>query len=146
MTLAEKLPWLLLLLAISLGSPGCSGNSDRPELGLVNGNVTLDGKPWSGVIINFQPVKGKSSAAKVDDEGNYELMYDINVKGAALGPNKVAFQYLTGETGPLIPQKYRVSASDSVKEKVQVEAGTNTFDFNLESDEPGSNKKEPIED
>ena len=139
---------LFLLSAVACGVLGCGDEGvKRPELGLVNGSVTLDGKPLSGVAIGFQPVHGGHAAtATVDDEGNYELVYDDKVMGATVGPNIVSIVYPTGETGPKVPQKYSVRASASEKVKVTVEPGKNAFDFALESDEPGSNAQEPVVD
>ena len=138
---------LFLLSALSGGVLGCADGVDRPKLGLVKGNVTLDGKPFSDVAVGFQPVRGGHAAtATVDDQGNYELAYDEKVRGATLGPNIVTILYPTGETGPKVPKKYSVRAASSEKVTVTVEPGQNTFDFKLESDEQGSNAQEPVVD
>lgn len=148
MTLAGKLPGFVLLIAVSLGNLGCGGDGvDRPELGLVKGNVTLDGKPFAGVKIGFQPAGGGHAAtATVDDDGNYELLYDDKAKGTPLGSNVVSLVYTTGDSGPKIPRKYSVRAGAEEKVKVDVEKGQNIFDFALESDEPGSNAQESAVD
>ena len=142
-----RLATVFLLSALSWGVLGCGDGVDRQKLGLVNGNVTLDGKPFSAVAIGFQPVGGGHAAtATVDDKGNYELAYDEKVMGATVGPNIVTILYPTGQTGPKVPKKYSVRASKSEKVTVTVEPGQNTFDFELESDEPGSDAQEPVVD
>ena len=108
---------------------GCS-SSDQPELGDVNGAVTIDGKPLAGAIIVFKPDVGRAATGITDPEGNYEdLEYLYGVAGAKVGPNTVSFEYEIGASGPPIPSKYAANS----ELKVDVKAGANTFDFSLDS-------------
>lgn len=120
---------MLILLAISLASSGCGSAGDRPELGFVTGAVKLDGKPLPGVIIIFKPEEGRPATATTDSDGNYELTYRYGVKGAKIGPNTISFEWPIGEGGTAIPEKY--TSKSTLKE--EVEAGNNTFDFDLSS-------------
>ena len=69
-----------------------------------------------------------------DEQGRYELLYTGNAKGAVMGPNLVRINSRTdAPPGPdwkdPIPARYN-SRSEL---KADVVAGTNTFDFALES-------------
>lgn len=120
---------LLILLAISWSCLGCGSAGDRPELGLVKGTVTMDGKPLAGVIINFKPEEGRPATATTDSQGNYDLIYRYGVKGAKIGPNTISFEWPLDAAGQPIPEKY--TSKSTLKE--DVEAGSNTFDFDLTS-------------
>lgn len=77
---------LSLLLALS----GCGGETVKtPSVGEVSGMVTLDGNPLEGAIVIFEPDTTRSSNGRTDAQGKYELMFNKEVKGAALGKHKV---------------------------------------------------------
>lgn len=110
--------------------PGCGGGSDRPPLGRVTGRVTIDGQPFSGVIIAFLPESGRPATAVTDKDGKYDLDY-LDEKGCKVGPNTIGFMVPTGGSpSHAIPKKYE-NKSDLVRD---VKDGPNTFDFDLESD------------
>jgi hypothetical protein len=126
-------PWrlasLVLVSAVILASFGC-GRSDLPPLGRVRGTVTLDGKPLAGVNVSFQPEKGRPAVAVTDSNGNYDVMYTPDVKGATVGPNTVRVFWPDGESGTAaIPDKYNAKTTL----KFDVKPGNNTFDLKLES-------------
>ena len=67
---------------------GCGGGApdDMPELGLVTGQVKMDGQPLADATVYFHPAAGgKDSVGKTDAHGNYELIYRNNVRGAKIG-------------------------------------------------------------
>ena len=118
---------VLMLVVLSLG---CGGPSDQPPLGRVSGNVTLDGSPLVGVIVNFQPETGRAATAETDAKGNYDLIYIYGTNGAKVGINKVSFRWPDGvEAKQAIPKKYS-GATDLVAE---VKSGRNKFDWELKS-------------
>lgn len=117
-------------LMFVLGCLGGCSSSDRPPLGRVSGKVTYDSKPLAGVIINFQPDTGRAATCETDADGNYDLIYTYNVKGAKVGSNTVSFAWPTGaEAKVRIPPKY----GEKSDIKVEVKSGRNTFDYNIES-------------
>ncbi|QDT46625.1 hypothetical protein Pan258_06440 [Symmachiella dynata] len=127
---------LLSCIAMILVS-GC-GSSDQPELGQVDGTITMDNAPLAGVEVLFGPEGARSSAGYTDQEGHYTLYYLAGVEGAVLGEHRVEVRTpIEDESDPeteasfveKIPPKYN---SQSELTAV-VEAGDNTFDFNLES-------------
>ncbi len=129
MTFSWRLVLVLLLPAMALGIIGC-GRSDLPELGRVQGTVTLDGKPLAGVIVMFQPDAGRPAVANTDSEGNYELMYTNDTKGATAGQNTVKVVWPDGATPTAtIPDEYGINSTI----KKEVKAGKNTIDIAMES-------------
>ncbi len=120
------------ILAIGLGC----GRGDLPELGYVSGTVTMDGKPLAGAIVEFHSeAGGRPGVGVTDAEGKYELQYTGGVEGSKVGPATISITTEWPEGEPpegeseTIPQKY--NSKTILKETV--EAGNNTFDFNLES-------------
>ena len=108
---------------------GC-GRSDLPDLGTVQGKVTMDGQPLAGAIVMFQPASGRPAFGNTDESGYYELKFTDDADGTVVGPNSVRIFWPDGEPGSKpIPAKYN-SKSDL---KQEVAAGSNTFDFTLDS-------------
>ncbi len=132
-----------------LNLPGCGGTSDQPELGLVSGAVTMDGKPLSGILVSFLPDNGRPAMGTTNAEGQYKLTYIRDLPGCKLGHNKVEIGVAEGadEEGPeaeadtaaprepvkagkpLIPARYNTKT----ELEADVKPGENTFDFHLES-------------
>lgn len=122
--------FLVLLLLTPLLLVGCS-RGDRPPLARVRGNVTLDGKPLKDAIVNFRPRKGRQGTANVDAQGNFEIYFGHNVPGAAVGTNRVWFEWPTGYQATMtIPESY------GAKSELDVEvtsSGPNNFKFEISS-------------
>jgi hypothetical protein len=127
----------LLLLA------GCSGN--RAE---ISGTVRLNGHPIEEGSINFIPVEGATGpgTGAVIKDGRYHIPRD---KGATVGHNRVELRAFvstgrkvkdpTGKRGTLtdervmaFPPEYN-DRSTIVKD---VQPGSNTFDFDVETKGP----------
>jgi len=111
---------------------GCGSKSDRPDLGSVTGTVTLDGVPLTNGAVVFKPEGLRSSRGFTDAEGNYELIYLRDIRGAALGEHRVYLGVVPGEGSAVtsLPKKYSVMS----KLTATVEPGSNVFDWTLESD------------
>ena len=127
--------WLCVLGAIALAGFGC-GRSDLPELGTVTGRVTMDGKPLPNALVQFHSESGgRPGTGITDSDGVYTLTFIDDVKGAIVGPNNVEITTVwpDGEPGPgqreMIQEKY--NSATTLKQTVK--AGSNTFDFPLES-------------
>ena len=92
--------WNAACLSFTVFLAGCGGVSDQPELGQVEGNVTLGGKPLAGASVVFQPEKGRPSFGTTDENGHYQLSYKEDVPGAAVGRHAVAITtYQEGDPG-----------------------------------------------
>jgi len=121
-----------LACLIFLSAAGCSGNKDLPPLGTVTGVVTLDGKPLADANVAFAPEHGRTSIARTDAAGRYELYYDGPHKGAAVGRHRVIITATPSmdEANPiLVPARYNAQTTLTA----EVKAGKNTFDFALKS-------------
>lgn len=98
-----------------------------PELGKVQGTVTLDGKPLPHVSIYFKPEVGRPSHARADDKGFYQAMYLIDTKGVKVGPCTATVEWGIDDSGPAIPPKYGTNS----ELQFTVKSGTNTFDIDM---------------
>lgn len=121
----------VLGLASLLLAVGC-GRSDRPDLGTVQGTVTLDGAPLAGALVVFTPRgPGRSASDLTDAAGRYELTYLRDIAGATLGPHVVIITTATEERGgrEILPPRYH----EKTELSATVAPGSNTIDFPLES-------------
>jgi len=130
-------------IAALVAAAGCSSRpADQPPLGRVRGKITMNGQPLPGVDIVFAPDKGRPSVGTTDTSGRYDLSYINTTKGAKVGPHKVFIRpaevspdEVPGEGSkpaaprPVIPAKY----NKRTELTAEVKAGSNTFDFALES-------------
>ncbi|HAH44696.1 MAG TPA: carboxypeptidase regulatory-like domain-containing protein [Planctomycetaceae bacterium] len=82
------MPWTYFLVTLTACSLGCS-EGDKVELGSVSGVVTMDGEPLADAIIVFVPEKGNPSSGRTDEEGNYDLVYLGNSRGAIVGNHTI---------------------------------------------------------
>ncbi|QDU76022.1 hypothetical protein Pan97_30670 [Bremerella volcania] len=120
------------LLTVLIGFAGCSGDSMAP----VTGVVTFDGKPVSGLEVNFEPTgdtKDRTTATGyTQQDGSYALVYPGYKTGAPLGDYIVRIsggESLDDGTTMRVPPKYNKD-SDL---KATVTSGENKFDFELTS-------------
>lgn len=96
---------LAALLPIVLGLAGCgSGN-----LALVEGTVTMDGKPLAGASILFVNSESSPSGARTDEKGFYRLSYSDTEMGAVPGKFTVRISTVVGanidDEGKPVPGK-----------------------------------------
>jgi len=130
----------LSLCVLLLACIGCvdGGSSD---IGLVEGVVTVDGKPIDRATVTFYPAGGRSSGGYTDDKGHYSLTYTRSQKGALIGDHKVTIStglekdYLDGaktdERAESMPKKYLDKNKTDLT--ATVEGGKNNIDFELKS-------------
>ncbi|WP_437231107.1 carboxypeptidase regulatory-like domain-containing protein [Planctomicrobium sp. SH661] len=127
------------LLAVLPLLSGC-GSASGPSIAPVRGVVTLDGKPVSGAIVEFQPEAGRPSVSVTRPDGAYEMQYAVKVPGAVLGPHTVTIRNPAvqsrgenEETTPSmtlpLPDRFH---SESEME-VEVKPNSNVFNFELVS-------------
>ena len=79
-----------LLVAALIPLAGCS---EGPDIVPVKGKMTRAGKPLANFAVTFQPTKGRPSVGYTDEQGNFELTYTLDQKGAVRGKHKVYVQY-----------------------------------------------------
>lgn len=139
---AAKLIPALLLTVFAVSSVGCQ-SSDSPDLGQVQGAVTMDGAPLASVQVVFSPESGRPSTGLTDAAGKYTLTYIRDIKGAVPGKHSVRI-----ESVPAVPSDPEAATKDvpaSHKETIpakynvkstltaEVKPGENVIDFPLES-------------
>jgi hypothetical protein len=90
---------------LTLGLLGCGGSG--PRYAGVSGVVTLDGKPYKGAVVNFQPSAtpdnpnpGRGSYGHTDENGRFTLVVDDKVKGAVVGKHRVRIASLLDAAPP----------------------------------------------
>ncbi|QDT91814.1 carboxypeptidase-like regulatory domain-containing protein [Gimesia algae] len=116
---------VVLCLGLLVSLSACGG-SDAPPLGQVKGKVTLDGAPLADANVTFMPETIRGSSGTTDSDGNYELTYIRDEKGAAIGNHKVVISKLVDEK-ETIPPNY----SDETELTAVVKAGPNEINFDL---------------
>lgn len=121
----------LLLILLLLTSFGCS--NQYGDMGLVTGTVTLDSAPLSNVNVEFIPDHGRSSFAKTDSDGHYQLNYVGATQGALPGRHRVEISTKEISGGDGKPE--RLPAIYNRKSELTAEAkrGQQTIDFDLMS-------------
>lgn len=120
----------LALVLLALAITGC-GRRDLPQLGKVQGTVTLDGKPIPNAAVGFYPLSGgRQALAIIDQDGHYDLTFVDGVSGAKTGMNEVTVFWPDGSTPTVrIPAKYNAKT----ELQFEVKPGKNTYDIVLES-------------
>ncbi len=139
MKLMTKFCVVLLLVSVLAG---CS--KKIPELGLVNGAVTLNGKKLDGIRVEFlpDPEKGnmaESSFGESDAEGNFSLSFSgkDNTPGAAVGQHRVVlWDYVAMNTRDADAMPSRISDKFNLAARtpilLEVKPGQQTIDIELD--------------
>ncbi|MCP4785285.1 MAG: carboxypeptidase regulatory-like domain-containing protein [Fuerstiella sp.] len=130
--------YIILGMATVLSISGCGGGSDLPELGTVQGKVTVGGQPLATATVSFSPVtEGRPSSGVTDKNGEYSLLYTVDIQGALIGQHRVTIQENATEE-----ESYEEGASESETGKspasssdeslmFEVQAGSNVANFEL---------------
>jgi hypothetical protein len=121
--------WMKVVLTLLLVVwSGCSG-SGQQQVAPVHGRVKLDGQPLPFTSVVFSGPGKSPSGGTTDENGNYELIYKRDVKGAPIGTNRVSILQDTQR----VPGPQRVPARYNQNSELQreVKSGDNVFDFDL---------------
>lgn len=123
----------LAALAFASGLAGCSHRGDRPDLGEVEGVITINGQPAEGLQVVYYQKGFPESLGVTDASGKYQLKYVRDVPGAAVGEHEVRIRRvpMPGEKRPQLPARYN-RHTDLIR---KVEPGLNKFDFELKTKE-----------
>jgi len=124
---------MIICGAALIATVGCgsSESTGRPELGRVQGIVTLDGAPLPNARVMYFPADGRGSSATTDASGAYALDYTDSVAGAKVGQHTVQITTarMDDDTQERVPSIYNVKSTLAV----EVKSGNNEFNFNLTS-------------
>ncbi len=138
------------VLLVAAGLSGCGGGDEGPELAVVRGTVTLDGKPVQGAIVQFVPLggEGTTSVAETDADGRYELQYTTNRSGAVVGECLVRIEsgdpIIVGGENLGNREVFAPRYNTNSELKVTVESGKNEFNFDCKSESGGSTAASPV--
>ena len=117
--------------AVLLAAAGC-GRGPRPQLGTVEGIVTLDGRPLADATVRFTPRgRGRTAQGVTDPAGRYRLIYLRDIPGANVDHHAVRITTARDEAGgveSLPPRYHRLTQLEAV-----VRPGPNTIHFKLDS-------------
>lgn len=127
----------LATLALALLLAGCGGGGDKLELIPVTGNVTLNGQPLEGALVNFLGTDGLASTGLTDSAGNYVLKFDDKQPGCLAGAKVVNIVSNAADAegadpdapDPKIPDRYNRKSQLTA----EVSSDNRTFDFKLTS-------------
>lgn len=124
-----------LLIVGSLGLlPAFLGcDSGYPPLGVVEGTVTFQGEPLPDATVVFLPVDGRVSRGKTNAQGEYELLYIDDVKGAVLGKHRVQIvtRQLDESDNEIVKEKLPAQYNTKTTLTADVKSGGSTINFDL---------------
>jgi len=132
MTLTTTKCYLAAFAGVLLMS-GC-GSSDVPDLVVVTGRVVKMSKPVPGAVVVFRPQKGRPSSAFTDENGEFELAYTGNEKGATLGQHTVIINVESGGTPTEQGPRRKSTMPDEPIQwptPVTIEEAENQFEFDI---------------
>ena len=128
----------------SLGNVGVllfavlTGCSKGPAVAPVEGTVTQDGQPLVRAMVEFQPDSGAPSYGETDDDGHYEIQYQVDRMGALIGRHNVRVTTAGEVTDPRtdttrqVPETVPVEYNEESDLYYEVVRGKNTFDIAIE--------------
>ena len=137
---------------VAVGCFGCLvlsavGCQKGPLVAPVTGVVTQDGEPLARAMVEFQPDKGTPSYGETDDEGRYELHYQVDRMGALLGHHYVSVRTAGEVTDPAtdttvnVPEMVPVEYNDETTLEYEVTKGDNVFDIKIEGKRKGRRRR-----
>lgn len=129
------------LLGLFVSLAGCGQGASGLNIAPVTGQVTLNGQPLPGAMVEFIPEQGRPSVAITNQEGAYELNFTSTEKGAIVGmPYRVKIktgrEAVTAEgeqISPPVPEKLPKKYHDDSELTATIEPGKNVIDFPLTS-------------
>jgi hypothetical protein len=127
------------VLIVSIFGLLCTGCGSNNGLAHVSGQVTLDGRPLEGVVVQFQPLarEGSPSAGITDADGHYELMYSLSESGVMLGDHQVTIRtadcYYDEADGAAAQDSIPARYNDKSELRCTVDSSTRKLNFALTS-------------
>ncbi len=115
-----------------------AGCNRGPAVAPVEGVVTQNGEILVGAMVEFQPDHGTPSYGYTDENGHYELSYQVDRKGALLGEHNVRVKTAGEKTDPVtdvsrqVPETVPVQYNEESDLYFEVVRGRNKFDIAIE--------------
>lgn len=126
----------LIVLAYAFAFYMAGGGLELPELGRVTGIVTKGGKPLAGALVTFEPIEPSKalgdaipsgSTALTNEDGEYDLYYLEDVRGAAVGKNRVWVSVIGPDGREMVPPQTKFGYGSN--DVFEVKPGSNEFDI-----------------
>lgn len=134
-SMLPRVPRSTALLFLTMASAIGCGGARGPELGWVEGVITINSEPASNVLVEFQPQEpgGSPSYGFADEEGRYQLKFTSTKAGALVGTHtiRVMFDDPSPDAPPppvQIPPRYNQKSELTA----EVLPGNNYHDFDLQ--------------
>lgn len=128
----------LILAALLLLSAAVAGCDSGPKVVRVSGTATREGKPVAGLLINFEPEKGRSSWGISDDAGRFTMEYDAEQKGVVAGRHTVSAVFRADELAGTKPtpatRAIQAKYGDLTKSPMKIEVTAATEALELKFD------------
>lgn len=132
MELVRTLAWALLSAA-TLTHTGC----EQPNIGVVTGQVVVDGEPAPNGSIAFFPLEGQSFTAGSEIvDGRYRARVPVGSSRVEIRVSKIVGEHKLYDTADspvqpvmeeMLPPRYNAAS----ELKIDVVAGANEYDFEL---------------
>ncbi len=130
-----RLGMVSLTCSLCVFMAGCNRG---PAVAPVEGIVTQNGEILVGAMVEFQPDQGTPSYGYTDENGHYELSYQVDRKGALLGEHNVRVTTAGEKTDPVtdvtrqVPETVPVEYSEESDQYYEVVRGKNEIDIAIE--------------
>jgi len=137
---------MIILFTVSMIPVGCR-TEKGPELTTTGGTILLDGKPVSGVMIQFIPktgTPGNGGFGNTDESGQYTLRSPGGKTGVQPGQYTVIFSKFVMPDGSAVPEDvqpesvgakqalpHRYTSLETSQAEASVDQSSKVFDFSL---------------
>jgi hypothetical protein len=124
-------------VALLMGLGGCGPSSGIPTAD-VRGTVTINGKPVSGVQVQFVPdAKIRPAIAITDAGGRYSAQFVSTQSGVPLGPCVVQFSMFKGAAPKnYLPKEFNENAAANPELHLTIPASGLSFDYDIKYSGP----------
>ncbi|MBX3436799.1 MAG: carboxypeptidase regulatory-like domain-containing protein [Planctomycetaceae bacterium] len=137
----------LAACVVVLAGWGCAARKG-PDLGRVEGTVTLDGQPLAGATVTVIPAGGRPSRGVTDASGHYRLKYKRDAEGVVFGTHPIRVDPETREpdgAGKMTQEAYDAAMRKLADEnpipkewrdgstKITVDSGSQQFNIEMTS-------------
>ena len=129
---------VLIVLTYAFAHYMAGGGLELPDLGRVTGVVTKADKPLPGALVTFEPFEPSKSlgdripsgaTALTNEDGEYDLQYMEDVRGAAVGKNRVWVSLIGPDGREVVPPQSKFGYGST--DVFDVKPGDNEFDIKI---------------
>lgn len=123
---------VISLSFLTLG--GCGGGDAKlPPLAPVSGIVRLDGQPLKNALVTFAPPNTRMSAGRTDEQGRYDLSFNKDLMGAAVGTHVVRISRRDADPEVANVEQIPARYNENSQLTAVVQEGDNEISWDLQS-------------